>query len=279
MDISNRGLDFIKRKEGYFDKAYLCPAGVWTIGWGSIRWDARTPVRQGDTCTEDQATRLLLKEVQRVEDAIDATITVPLTQGQFDALCSIFYNIGIGWLTGQGHQQATFVRYLNKGEYDKIPSEFLKFKIANGKPLAGLLTRRKEEIRELWLGDHEGTADGQPSSPPAVIQETDPEVDPMPQYVEPERGDVKKAIQSSWTLRGALIAFTATVAETVTDAYGWITGVAKDAGAELLTIKQTAGPFDSVLFSMKSLLPIIAVVGIIIVVARRLNAAKEGKVG
>ena len=275
IDITPKGLDFIKRKEGYFDKAYLCPAGVWTIGYGSIRWSATQPVRQGDTCTQEQAERLLLREIQRVEDAIEATIKLPLTAGQSDALISIFYNIGIGWLTGQGHQQATFVRYLNKSEYEKIPSEFLKFKIANGKPLDGLLTRRKEEIRELWLADYKADS----TVDPATISETDPNIEPMPQIVEPEKGNVKDAIQTSWTLRGALIAFAATIAEGVSDAYGWAFSVAKDSGAELLTLKQTVGPFDSILISMKSALPIIAVIGIVIVVARRLNAAKEGKVG
>jgi lysozyme len=274
MDISQRGLDFIKRKEGYFDKAYLCPAGVWTIGWGSIRWDARTPVRQGDICTEDQATRLLLKEIQRVEDAIDATITVPLTQGQFDALCSIFYNIGIGWLTGQGHQQATFVRYLNKGEYEKIPSEFLKFKMANGNPLNGLLTRRKEEVRELWLGDYEVTA-----TVPAVVAETDPQVEPMPQHVEPERGKVKDLVTESWTVKGLLISAGAYITDRALWVYDFTFSVAKDAGPEIMALKTTITPFDPLLKATPWVLSILVLTGIWIAFSRRVTARIEGKEG
>jgi lysozyme len=272
LDISQRGLDFIKRKEGYFDKAYLCPAGVWTIGWGSIRWDARTPVRQGDVCTEEQASRLLLKEVQRVEDAIDATITVPIAQGQFDALCSIFYNIGIGWLTGQGHQQATFVRYLNRGEYEKIPSEFLKFKMANGKPLDGLLTRRQEEVRELWLANYKTDS----TIGAAEIAETDPQSEPMPQSVEPERGDVKDLVKESWTIKAGLGALVAYVSDKSLEIYDFVFGVAKEAGPEILTLKTTVSPFDPLI---KVGLPVIIVVCLIVVLSRRVKARREGKEG
>jgi lysozyme len=274
IDITPRGLDFIKRKEGYFDKAYLCPAGVWTIGYCSIRWSTTQPVRKGDTCTQEQAERLLLREVQRTEDAIEATITAPLTPGQADCLISLFYNIGIGWLIGQGHQQATLVKLLNKGQYDRIPSEILKFKNANGKPLKGLLIRRQEEVRELWLGDY-----GASAADPVKVTDTDPAEAPMPQHVEPETGNVKEAMKSSWTLKGALLAFLATMSETAVDVYNWTFGVAKDAGVELTAIRQTIGPFDTILVTMKSALPVLAVVGIVIVVSRRLSAAREGKIG
>jgi lysozyme len=282
MDISNRGLDFIKRKEGFFDKAYLCPAGVWTIGWGTIRWDARTPVKQGDTITREVAEKLILKEVQRVEDAIDATIKVHLTQGMFDALCSLFYNIGIGWLTGHGHQQASLVKLLNKGEYDRIPSEFLKFKMANGKPLNGLLIRRKEEVRELWLGDYEASWDenslSTPASP-AVIVETNPEADPMPQHVEPDTGSAKGLVTESWTIKGALISLAATMVQ----GYEWLFSVAKEAGPEAVSLKQTVDPFNALLTSlsanMGAVAAIVCAVGLVIVISRRVSAQREGRIG
>lgn len=266
-DISAKGLDFIKRKEGYFGKAYLCPAGVWTIGWGSIRWDAKTPVRKGDTCTVEQAERLLLKEVQRVEDAIDATIKVPLTQGAYDALVSLFYNIGIGWLTGQGHQQATLVKLLNKGQYDRVPSEILKFKMANGKPLAGLAQRRQEEVRELWFGDN---------AEPIRAIDTDPTVDPMPQAVEPDLPSAKGLVKESRTLQGILAAAFAYVTDKALGWYDAAFGLATDAGAEVIKLKTTISPLDPLL---KVGLPAIVVIGLAIAYMRRRSARIEGREG
>jgi hypothetical protein len=102
----------------------------------------------------------------------------------------------------------------------------------------------------------------------------------MPQRVEEAPvGSAKDAMRESWTIRGALIAFLATVSETAVEAYSWLTGVARDAGTELTALKQVTGPFDTILVTMKSALPVLAVVGIVIVVSRRLSAAKEGKIG
>lgn len=259
-DISPKGLDFIKRKEGYFAKAYLCPAGVWTIGWGSIRWDAKTPVRKGDTCTVEQAERLLLKEVQRVEDAIDATVKVPLTQGQYDALVSLFYNIGIAWLTGQGHPQATFVKLINKSQFDKVPSEILKFKMANGKPLAGLLQRRQEEVRELWFGDHDT---------PLRVIDTDPAVDPMPQAADPEKPSVVATAKESVTVKLAAGGILSAIGKAAMDTYDWVFSVAKEAGPEIMTLKTTISPFDPLLKATPAILTILIVAALGGVIIRR----------
>lgn len=261
-DISPKGLDFIKHKEGYFGKAYLCPAGVWTIGWGSTRWSATQPVRKGDTCTVEQAEKLLLKEIQRVEDAIDATVAVPLTQGQYDALVSLFYNIGIGWLTGQGHPQATLVKLLNKGQFDKIPSEILKFKMANGKLLAGLLQRRQEEVRELWFGDNEQ---------PARVIETDPAVDPMPQAAAPEKPSVIQAAKESWTVRLGVGGIASWIGKTALDGYEWAFGIAKEAGPEIMALKTAIGPFDPLLKATPALLSLLIVAALGGVIIRRLQ--------
>ncbi len=263
-DISAKGLDFIKRKEGYSDKAYVCPAGKYTIGFGSIRWDAKTPVKKGDVCTVEQAERLLLKEVQRVEDAIDATIKVPLTQGAYDALCSLFYNIGIGWLTGQGHQQATFVKMLNKGQYDKIPSELLKFKRANGKVIKGLQVRREEDVRELWFGDYDSPA-------PAKITDTDPAAEPMPQAVEPETPTIGATAKESVTVKLAAGGILSAVGKATMDAYDWLFSVAKEAGPEVMALKTSIGPFDPLIKATPAILTVLVVAALGGVIVRRLQ--------
>lgn len=260
MDISSAGLSFIKEREGFFENSYLCPAGVWTIGWGTIRWDANTPVRQGETITRDHAEKLLLKEVQRVEDAIDETIKVPLTQGMFDCLCSWGYNVGIGWITGRGHQQATLIKELNRGNYDRVPSELLKFKMANGKPLQGLLNRRKLEIKELWLADD--------------LEAVEPA--PMPQKVEPERHSTEGLVRDSRTIQGVLAAALAYIAEKGLGVYEFLFGIAKDAGPEIMTLKTTLSPFEPL---FKIGLPTVVIVGLAVAWARRRSARIEGREG
>lgn len=276
IDITPKGLDFIKRKEGYFDKAYLCPAGVWTIGWGSIRWSATQPVRKGDTCTPDQAERLLLREIQRVEDAIEATVKVPLTPGQADCLISLFYNIGIGWLTGGKNQkQATLVKYVNAGKFDLVPTEILKFKNANGKPLKGLIIRRQEEVRELWFGDYDAA-----SPDPVRVIDTDPAETPMPQSVEPApSSSVKEVVAESWTVKGAALAFASTVVSGIQQSYDYAFGIAKEAGPEVMSLKTTLSPFDALIKLTPVLLLGLTVAGLTIVIMRRIKAGTEGKVG
>jgi lysozyme len=276
-DISKRGLDFIKRKEGYFGKAYLCPAGVWTIGWGTIRWNAGTPVKKGDVCTPDVAEKLLLKEVQRVEDAIDASIKVPLTQGQYDCICSFGYNLGTGWITGKGAQQATFIKELNKGNYQKVPSGLLQFckakdpKTGKRVTVKGLLTRRQEEIRELWLADYEGHSEI--ASTPAVVHETNPEIDPMPQSAAPATPDVKEVVTHSWTIRGALAAISGAGLQV----YNWTLPAATEAGMEAAKLKTSLSGWDSLFAflgtNMGLLGAMIVVTGAGIVIARRIQQA------
>lgn len=265
MDISQRGIDLIKDYESYSGEAYLCPEGVPTIGWGSIRWDAKTPVRIGDKCTEQQAETLLRKEIQRIEDAIDTHVRVPLTQGQFDCLCSWGYNVGTGWINGQRKGgAATLIGYLNKGQYDKVPSELLKFKrgAVSGKSYNGLLNRRKREIAELWFADVEDVAATTKSA--------------MPQQVEPEKNSTEGLVRDSKTLQGVLAAALAYVAEKGLGVYEFLFGIAKDAGPEIMTLKTTLSPFEPL---FKIALPTVVIVGLAVAWARRRSARIEGREG
>ncbi len=277
MDISLRGLEFIKLKEGYFSEAYLCPAKVWTIGWGSIRWDAKTPVRKGDVCTEAQAERLLLKEVQRVEDEIDRVITVPLSQGQFDCLVSFFYNLGIGWLNGKGHAQATFVKYLNRGEYNKVPSELLKFCRAtvDGKSVVinGLLIRRQEEIQKLWLGQY-NTGSQEATKAPTVVPTTAKE--PMPQAVQPDAKPTATIVKESPT---AQVSIFATVTTALVKGFEWFFATAKDASIEAATNQSSVSGLQALWTSLgitpANIALAVCVGALVVVLARRLAEGKK----
>jgi len=140
--LSPSGMTLIKTFEGLRLKAYLCPAGVPTIGYGHTG-----SVKLGDTITAAHAEHLLREDLRRFEAAIDRLVAVPLTQGQFDALVSFTFNVGTA-----AFQRSTLRRVLNTGEYDAVPSQFKRWVYGDPKkpPLLGLLRRRHAEIAR-WL--------------------------------------------------------------------------------------------------------------------------------
>lgn len=140
MKISQDGLNLIKEFEGFSADAYLCPAGVWTIGYGHIG-----NVEEGQTVTEEEAEELLRHDVAFAEDAVTDYVEGDLTQGQFDALVCFVYNIGAG-----AFRTSTLLYLLNQGNSEGAAEQFLRWNKAGGKVLAGLTRRRKAE-RELFL--------------------------------------------------------------------------------------------------------------------------------
>ena len=158
MKISDAGLQLIKDQEGYLAKqpdgscrAYRCPAGVWTAGWGCT--EGVTPNTQW---TEAEATEALRTEMRKHEANVERLVKVALTQGQFDALVSLCYNIGAGNLG-----KSTLLKHLNAGDYARAASHFADFKYARvqgstaklykvepGTPVAlpGLVARRAAEM-------------------------------------------------------------------------------------------------------------------------------------
>ena len=137
--ISRQGLDLICRFEGFSPIIYMCPAGYPTIGYGHLITEANKE-RFLDGVGEDEALELLRKDVTVAERAVLRLITVPLTQGQFDALVSFTFNLGSGAL-----QRSTLRRKVNREEHDDVPAEFMKWVWAGGRKLKGLVKRRKAE--------------------------------------------------------------------------------------------------------------------------------------
>lgn len=143
MKISERGINFIQHFEGFYSKPYYCPAGVLTIGFGTV-------IKKGryvDGITKEQATELMMNELNKNERSINRLIKVELNQNQFDALCSFVYNLGAGSL-----QVSTLRKKLNSGEYLDAANEFLKWVYGGGKKLKGLVIRRRAE-RELFMNN------------------------------------------------------------------------------------------------------------------------------
>ena len=135
MNISNTGIDLIKHFEGCETEAYLCPAGVPTIGYGHIKG-----VQMGDVITETQAHEMLVEELDEYESYINDLVTVGLNQNQFDAMVSWVYNLGGGNL-----RASTLLKVLNSGNYEGVPAQIMRWNKAGGKVLEGLTRRRQAE--------------------------------------------------------------------------------------------------------------------------------------
>jgi lysozyme len=149
MNISAQGLDLIKSFESLRLRLYNCPAGDATIGYGHL-------VHLGLICgapsealfqhgiTEGQALVLLRQDVAWAEQEVTQHVKVPLLQGQFDALVSWVFNVGVGSL-----ERSSLLRLLNMGGSAVVPSQLLKWVYAAGVKEPGLVRRREAEI-ELW---------------------------------------------------------------------------------------------------------------------------------
>jgi lysozyme len=138
--ISKDGLDLICRFEGFSPVIYICPAGYPTIGYGHLITEANKE-RFLDGVDEDEALELLRSDVGKAERAVLRLISVPLTQGQFDALVSFTFNLGSGAL-----QRSTLRRKINREEHHDVPTELMKWVWAGGRKLRGLIQRRKAEV-------------------------------------------------------------------------------------------------------------------------------------
>lgn len=135
MKTSERGFELIKQFEGLRLQAYLCPAGVWTIGYGHT-----AGVQSGDVITDTQADAFLRDDVTLSERAVNQYVSVSLTQCQFDALVSFSFNLGSGDL-----RTSTLLKKLNAGDTAGAAGEFLHWVNAGGKKLPGLVRRREAE--------------------------------------------------------------------------------------------------------------------------------------
>ncbi|MCG3463745.1 lysozyme [Xenorhabdus bovienii] len=138
MEISENGINKIKSYEGLRLHAYPDPATgaePWTIGYGHTRG-----VKPEQIITEQQAETFLHEDLIPIYAEIQRVVKVPLTQGQFDALCSFIFNLGIG-----NFIHSTLLKKLNLADYQGAAEEFLKWDRADGRVLADLRVRRASE--------------------------------------------------------------------------------------------------------------------------------------
>jgi lysozyme len=144
--VSSRGHALIKGRESFRPRRYYCPAGVLSIGYGhAIKPHEEFP----EPMTEQEATDLLADDLAPIEIYLTAVFP-KVTQGQFDALASFAYNVGLGAL-----DRSTLKRHLQAGDVMGAANEFGKWIYANKVVLRGLVARRAEE-RALFLEEVDG---------------------------------------------------------------------------------------------------------------------------
>jgi lysozyme len=136
--IGLAGLDLIKDFEGWRATAYLCPANVWTIGYGSTG----AHVRPGMTITKERGEALLRADLARFEASVTRAVTVDVSQNQYDAMVSLAFNIGIA-----GFGRSSVLRHVNARNWQAAAKAFALWNKGGGRVLAGLVRRREAEAK------------------------------------------------------------------------------------------------------------------------------------
>jgi lysozyme len=140
--VTQNGIDLVKHFEGFRSRVYLCVGGYPTIGYGHL-------IRSGEDfslgISKAQAEILLARDLESSERAVLRLTTVPLSDGQFDALVSFVFNLGSGC-----YQRSTLRKKVNREEHLDASNTFWMYRRAGGEIQKGLVLRREEE-RKLYL--------------------------------------------------------------------------------------------------------------------------------
>ena len=141
MKTSNKGKNLIKEAEGLRLEAYLCPAGVPTIGWGHTKG-----VKMGQHITLAEAEDLLVEDIAPIERLLNG-MGINFRQEQFDALVSWIFNLGSGAFRGSTMHK----RIVEDARDEEITDQMVQWVKASGRPMPGLLKRRVAEAN-LFIG-------------------------------------------------------------------------------------------------------------------------------
>ena len=175
MKLSKVGADLMHRFEGCRNKPYLCPADIWTIGYGHVLYPEQIrlpmvrppgktkadipmirkeyPLKPEDNrvWTKEEINQLFADDVASFERGVLRLVPgVVGRQGAFDALVSISFNFGLGNL-----QRSTIRMKANRGDWEGAAEAFMAWTKGGGKVLPGLVKRREAE-RVLFLSDEQG---------------------------------------------------------------------------------------------------------------------------
>jgi lysozyme len=142
MRLSENGLSFIKRWEGFIPTPYDDGYGNLTVGYGH-------KIRPGESFTqisEAEGSQLLAQDVAWAEDAVNRNVRVPLTQAQFDALVSLVFNWGAG-----NFAESLLLQRLNAGDYAGAAERLGEHPVTSGGQYSAGLARRRQEEKAIFL--------------------------------------------------------------------------------------------------------------------------------
>lgn len=157
MKVSDKLIHMLQHHEGVRYKPYRCPAKLWTIGVGHVMYpeQAKLPLARREEInlriedfrefSKEEVDGILKSDLARFERGVHTYCGNNLTQGQFDGLVSFAFNLGLGTL-----QRSTLRQKVLRGDKEGAAEEFLKYTMAGGKVLKGLVNRRNDE-RALFL--------------------------------------------------------------------------------------------------------------------------------
>lgn len=143
MKLDEAGLKFICASEGFSAQEYLCEAGARTIGFGHL---IRANEDFSAGISREAAEKLLLTDLETYEACVNRTVQgIPLSQGQYNALVSLCFNIGTRAFAG-----STLAQKLKERNFPEAAEQFLRWSYVKGAFSVGLHTRREKE-REMFL--------------------------------------------------------------------------------------------------------------------------------
>ncbi len=154
MKVDNIALNVLKHHEGVRYKPYRDAVGLWTIGVGHLMYPQQALLKtikeriafqlhkeDNRAYSKEEINDILRSDLHRFERGVTRLCSVVLTQGQFNALVSFSFNVGLG-----AFQRSTLRQKVNRQDWKGCKKEFLKYTKANGKVFKGLVNRRNDEI-------------------------------------------------------------------------------------------------------------------------------------
>ena len=158
MKASAAAIKMVKHHESVRTRPYRCPALLWTVGVGhvidpshaAVKYEERRslPIPAGwdRTLTMDEVDAILAQDLARFERGVARLCPASVNhQGQFDALVSFAFNVGLGNL-----QRSSIRMRYNRGDIEGAADAFLMWTKAAGRVLPGLVKRRNDE-RSMFL--------------------------------------------------------------------------------------------------------------------------------
>lgn len=211
MKTGIKGKKLIKESESLKLVAYLCPANVPTIGYGTTKGVTLADVKNKRTITKAEADALLEQDLEEFERAVYNACKVKPNQNQFDAMVCLTYNIGIGAFT-----KSSVLRLHNQSKFLEASRAFNLWNKAKVKGvstvLKGLVIRRAKESA-LYL---------EPTAEEKKVQEADVDLYPDSneintishddnnkgniQYLIPQSVEEEKPMLNSTINRGSILA-------------------------------------------------------------------------